>query len=136
MIVTGNTGNGASERQLIEHVLGVIRSRLTDTGGLGTDSYEDANFMRRRCDELVTDLQLAYDTIADLTDLLYGSEENPVPNELRHALRSSGSSLRPVHLHIGGVDRTFMIPPQGYADPIAEARMWRRIQERYGESGA
>ncbi|TMR11074.1 hypothetical protein ETD86_37150 [Nonomuraea turkmeniaca] len=117
-------------------MLAVIRDRVTVTSGLDAASFRDADFMRRRLEEIVTDLQLAYDTIAELTDLLYGSEENPVPNELRHAMRSKGHSLRPVHLHIGGVHRTLMVPPQGRDDPIAQARLWRRIQERYGEGGA
>jgi len=132
--VVGKTGNGAPERQLIAHVLAVIQERLAAARGLEPASFENGDFIRRRFDEMVKDLEVAYDTIANLTDQLYGSEESPVPIELRHALRSHGSELQAVHLTIGGVPRTFMVPPQGRDDPVAEARIWRRIQERYGEN--
>lgn len=133
--MTGKTGNGASERQLIQHVLAVIEQRLSEARQIGSASFHNPDFIHRRFDELVNDLALAHDTIADLTAQLYGSTENPVPAELRHAMRSRGGGLQAVHLHIGGTPRTVMVPPQGCDDPVAEARLWNRLQERYGEDG-
>ncbi|WP_125633618.1 hypothetical protein [Nonomuraea sp. WAC 01424] len=134
--MTGKTGNGASERQLIEHVLGVIKERLVAAKVLSESELRDAEFLQRRLNEVVEDLQSAHDTIADLTHQLYGSEDNPVPVQLRHALRSHGSGLQPVRLDLGGIPRILLIPQRGYDDPVAEAQLWRQLRERYGESGA
>lgn len=136
MIVTGKTGKGASERQLIEHVLAVIHDRLTAAQQLDAPSFQNADFMQRRFQEVLNDLSLAHDTIAELTSQLYASEGQPVPAELCHALSSHDTGLQPVYLELGGIHRTFMVPPQGKDDPAAAARLWRQLQQRYGESGA
>ncbi|MER6942554.1 hypothetical protein ABT294_00900 [Nonomuraea sp. NPDC000554] len=131
--MTSPMNNGASEQKLIQHVLAVIEERLAAAKILSEASFHDPTFMQLRFNEVIGDLELAHDTIAELTDLLYGSEENPVPTELRHAMRSRGGKAQPVCLQLGGIQRTVLVPPHGEDDPIAEARLWRRLQERYGE---
>ncbi|MGA4989973.1 hypothetical protein [Nonomuraea bangladeshensis] len=128
----GKTGSGESERQLINHVIHVIQERLDAARGLGPTSFHNSDFIRRRWDELVNDLELAHRTIAELTEQLYGAESNPVPDALRCALRRRGGGLRPVRLTVGGTARVIMVKPQGRKDPAAEARLWANIQERYG----
>ncbi|MEV0382296.1 hypothetical protein [Nonomuraea sp. NPDC050643] len=130
------TTKGASERQLIEHVLAVIQDRLSTGKQLGPTSFQDADFIQRRFQEVLDDLALAHDTIADLTSQLYGSEDCPVPDKLANALRCHGTTLQPVRLDVGGIPRTFMVPPQGRDDPAAAARLWRQLRQRYGEAGA
>lgn len=135
MIVTGMAGNGASERQLIEHVLAVTKDRLSAAQNPDIHSRQNSDFTSRRFEELHEQLELAHKTIAELTELLYG-ESNSTPASLTSALRSHSESLQPVHLDIEGTPHTFMVSPQGRDDPAAAIRLWRKIQKRHGEGGA
>lgn len=122
-----------TERHLINQVLATI-DRLRAAYEKTSDSdLLDAPFVRRRMAEMAEGLAASQEIIGHLTDLLYGSEDNPVPTELRHARRARGNQLQPVKLVIGGKVRTVLVPPVGEDDPIGEARMWRQLHKQYGE---
>lgn len=130
--MTGMSGNGASERQLIQHVVSVIKQRLAAAQNPDTLPLQNPDFMSRRFAELHEQLDLANQTIAELTELLYG-EAASTPAPLTEALRSHSDDLQPAHLYIDGKPHTFMIHPQGRDDPAAAMQLWRRIQRRRGE---
>lgn len=122
------------ERHLINQVLGTIDRLRAAWERTTDDDLANTTFTRRRMAEMADGLADAHHMIAHLTDLLYGSEQNPVPVALRHARRARSNRLQPVKLEIGGIVRTILVPPVGWDDLIGEARMWRQLTEQYGSS--
>lgn len=133
--MTGKSGEGASERQWIDHVVAVSKLRLAAARSLNKKPLQDPDFISRRFDQLNEALDLAHQTIAALTEQLFGEAET-TPSPILRALRSHSSELQPVHLDINGRHHTLLIPPQGRDDPAAAAQLWRRLRKHHREGGA
>lgn len=123
-----------SERQLINQVLSSIAEQRALYERISDTDFQNASFVKRRFAAMAAGLAVMQEKIGMLTDLLWGSEENPVPTALRHARRARSNQLQAVQLQLGGIVRTIVIEPTGEDDPIGEARMWRKLVERFGDN--
>lgn len=118
------------EQELIQHVLATIAERVAVAKTLSTAPLLDQTFNQARFAEMASDLELAHNTIAMLSDQLHAILNAP-PDEVTNAMRSTSGRSRPVRQEIGGIIRTFLVPSFGRIDPVAEALWWRRLTEQY-----
>lgn len=98
------------------------------------ENHEDREqeLIQRIIAEMAEELELAHRTIRRLNAVIEALLADAPPHEVAHALRSRGDHAQPVRMRVGGKTRTFLVPPLGLTDPIAQALWWRRFTEQYG----
>ena len=121
-----------SEQERIQHILLTVKERLDIARRAATAQLRDETFTKQRFSDMAADLELAHDMIQHLQDTIYALLVEPPPTVVVAAMRSQAGQWHPVRWRIGGRMRSFLVPSFGRADPIAEARWWRRLNEQYG----
>ncbi|MFI6296759.1 hypothetical protein ACIBEJ_34575 [Nonomuraea sp. NPDC050790] len=125
------------EAVLIQKVLSAIEVTLARHEAVAS-AQESSEFLQRRNQELVAQLELAYTTMARMsrnrTEERDFVDDSTTPIEIRHAMRSRASRAQRVRKVIGGRERVFMVPARGDQYDPREARdLWHFLRDRYGE---
>lgn len=118
-------------QERIQHILHTIEERLDIARRAATAQLRDETFTKQRFADLTAELDLAHDMIAYQQAMIDALLAAP-PTAVVDAMRSPSGEWHPIRWRIGGRMRSFLVPSVGRADPIAEARWWRRLTEQYG----
>ncbi|MFI7642421.1 hypothetical protein [Nonomuraea sp. NPDC049400] len=130
--VIANNHRNASEQERIQHILTTIEGRLDIASRAAAAQLRDETFTKQRFADMAADLDFAHDMIQYQQDIIYALLADPPPTVVVNAMRSPAGQWYPVRWRIGGRMRSFLVPSIGRADPIEEARWWRRLTEQYG----
>jgi hypothetical protein len=104
-----------------------IKSEQAHTIG----ATQDPEFIRRRHNEVVADLDAAQLLISELLERLEAYEATAAPPAVRHAMRNLTGQIHPIDVEIDGQALTVGIPGIGIDDPAEVDRRWRQLRQRY-----
>lgn len=111
-----------------EEAEALTRNKIAYTIGY----QQDPEFIRRRYDSIVADLDAAQRLIAQLLDKLETYEAEAAPPAVRHAMRNLTGRIHPIDVEIDGQQLTVGVPGLGIDDPSEIDRRWRQLRQRYG----
>lgn len=122
------------ERDLINHVLVTVGERLAIAKQLSAAQLRDDKFNQQRFADMADQLELAYKTIQQLSDMVETLTAELPPAEVIRALRSRGDKMNTVSVDLHGKVHTFLVPSLGTENPADWVRWWLRFTERYGDA--
>jgi hypothetical protein len=130
--VTPIANNDVDDRNITQlaQAAAAFEDEVAQARDIPAAAFQDPEFMRRRYERVVTDLDDAKLLITQLLQKLEPAEDDAPPPAVRHAMSGHSHRIHPIDVVINGQEFTVGVPGLGI-DEHEIAQRWSKLRKRY-----